>query len=177
VANEGSPIAAQRPVTPDSKDRTRALLSLQKLRAILAGKRAFDAPAIHAAYNTSKSHLAYLTSSEFSTLIALFGALSTYSDASRLPPTPIFSLSSNQRSLLVKAPVEDFNRSWWDFVLELGVDQTALGRRMADVDRYWLMLARLGYCFRSQRSHHDTGQYHTQNQGKYLVWYSLYLTF
>jgi hypothetical protein len=173
ATNEGRVIAVQKPVAPDSNDRTRALLSLQTLRAILAGKRPFDASALCAAYSISKPQLTYLTSSEFSTLIALFGALSKYSDASLLPSTPTFSLSPNQHSLLVKAPVEDFNRLWWDVVLKLGVDQTALGRRTADVDRYWIMLARLGCCFRSRIYHHDTSQSHTRNQGKYFVWYRL----
>lgn len=145
--NEDNFITAhrQKPTPPELDARPTALASLQLLRSVLASKRPFDVSLLKSAYLASKTHLSYLTASEFSTLIALFGALSIYPNASQLPPGANFYLSSTQRELILTAPTKDFG-SWWDFVLMLGSDQSALGRRTSDGDCYWLMLGSLS-CF------------------------------
>ncbi|QRV75330.1 microtubule-actin cross-linking factor 1 [Ceratobasidium sp. AG-Ba] len=122
----------------------RAMASLQTIRAFLSGKRPLDGPALHAAYHASKPHhLHHLTRSEFSNLIALFGTLSACSDSSCVVRMSPFTLSETQRTVLGSVPPGEFGRDWWEFVIELGADQSSLGRRTADPDRYWLMRAHL----------------------------------
>ncbi|KAF8604168.1 hypothetical protein BDV93DRAFT_522634 [Ceratobasidium sp. AG-I] len=161
--NEDHLITAQRQklTSPELDTQSTGLASLQLLRSILAKKQTFDASLLQSAYTASETHLSYLTISEFSTLIALFGALSTHSDASQLPPTSSFSLSLAQCELLLSAPKKDFC-SWWNFVLRLGSDQNALGRCTSDVDRYWLMLGSLSCCLSYFRSWGSSSKRHHQ---------------
>ncbi|KAG9122552.1 hypothetical protein FRC07_001020 [Ceratobasidium sp. 392] len=118
---------------------------VQNLRRALS-TRPLDPSALYTAYLASKPHLTYLTRSEFSNLIAAFGALSDYPNAERLPRADGFVVTEWLREALAGVT---FGQKWWDVVLEVGANQSVLGRRTADVDRYWLMLAHLGR-YRSQ---------------------------
>ncbi|KAG8707766.1 hypothetical protein FRC09_001627 [Ceratobasidium sp. 395] len=147
---------AATPTAAHNSSSTKAVFtSIQTLRALVSnpGTSRFDPSSVYTAYLGSKPHLNYLSRREFSNLIALFGACSAYQNAENLPSTAGFILSESQRSVLVRA---SFGREWWDVVLEIGADHSALGRRTADVDRYWLMLAHLGLC----RSQGRTQVYH-----------------
>ncbi|KAG9104803.1 hypothetical protein FRC06_009273 [Ceratobasidium sp. 370] len=144
VTTKTSPV--QKPAAAQDCSLANVLASIQTLRALTAGTRPLDSSALRAAYLASRPHLHYLARSEFSNLIALFGALSAYSDGSRVPRVPGFIISEKQRALLAGAAAQEYEHEWWEFVLELGAAQSALGRRTADVDRYWLMLAHLGFC-------------------------------
>ncbi|KAG8740883.1 hypothetical protein FRC10_003798 [Ceratobasidium sp. 414] len=145
------------------------LVSIQRLRALTSGTRPLDSSALRAAYLASRPYLHYLARSEFSNLIALFGALSAYSDASHVPCAPGFIISEKQRAVLVGASTREYEHEWWGFVLDVGADQSALGRRTPDVDRYWLMLAHLGCCRaqgRAQVYHGDRiDDIHNQESG------------
>jgi hypothetical protein len=60
-------------------------------------------------------------------------------------------LTRSEFSALI-ALVGALSPAWGEFVLEIGADLGALGRRTADADRYWLMLAHLSCalsCFRA----------------------------
>ncbi|KAG8726321.1 hypothetical protein FRC12_023499, partial [Ceratobasidium sp. 428] len=127
--------AAATPTAAHKSSSTNAVFtSIQTLRALVSnpGTSQFDLSSVYTAYLGSKPHLNYLTRREFSNLIALFGACSAYPNAESLPSTAGFVLSESQRSVLARA---SFGREWWDVVLEIGADQSALGRRTADVDR------------------------------------------
>ncbi|KAG9091438.1 hypothetical protein FS749_016544 [Ceratobasidium sp. UAMH 11750] len=159
VTAQTSPTAAQ------DHSRTNVLASIQTLRALTSGTRPLDPSALRTAYLASKPYLRYLARSEFSNLVVLFGALSAYTDASRIPRAPGFIISEKQRVVLVRAPAREYEREWWEFVLELGADQSALGRRTADVDRYWLMLAHLGSCRAQGRDGDRIDDIHNQGSG------------
>ncbi|THH16095.1 hypothetical protein EW146_g4473 [Bondarzewia mesenterica] len=136
--------ARDREAPSSSSNRLRRPFAFDVLHAFLSPHNLTSpAPTVHTA-NTLRAlylslpldRIAKLSSRRLTDLISLFGTLSAC-DGPRS-----FSPSAHTNAFVVHMDQRSF-RPWWNFILHLVRDKNKAGKKLLDLDYYWLLRARL----------------------------------